>query len=410
MTNDMGLLSGILYFLAGSAASASSGKKTPIEQIRKERVELSNGSWNYTLRKELQMIDTFDCRNQLSSVQYYIKKAQEDARFNYGTFVIAPDVKKRYQDLLSENARQIQFRADKAKKKEQKKQLAEERQQKNLEADSTLVKRYVDLLTENGFSEIKTVNSIRQAVLNAQYKKQKFKIQYNYGMLNNEKIQEQCFSAAIFAFLQVFSVEKSKWVETISDFFEEHNIQATVHPTYLSEPFLPIHIQFMSGGMPTVDLALEGEQAKEETVDYIQKYSHSDVGESKKTISDNIHSVDFDSMDGWQFERFCAEVLEKNGYIDVTVTSGSGDQGVDIIAFRDGIKYGIQCKCYSNDIGNKAVQEIYSGKTFYNCHVGIVLTNRFFTSAAIELARTSGIILWDRNKLLELIKQSGIEE
>ena len=72
-------------------------------------------------------------------------------------------------------------------------------------------------------------------------------------------------------------------------------------------------------------------------------------------------------MDGHIFEYFCAEVLSLNGFSDVEVTQGSRDQGVDIIAYKDDIKYGIQCKCYSSDIGNKAVQEVYAGKNFYNC-------------------------------------------
>ena len=120
----------------------------------------------------------------------------------------------------------------------------------------------------------------------------------------------------------------------------------------------------------------------------------------------SITEVDFDTMDGQQFERFCAHLLIKNGYEDVSLTKGSGDQGIDIIAYRDGIKYGIQCKCYSSDIGNAAVQEVFAGKTFYKCNIGIVLTNQHFSPSAIQLAETNGIILWGRETLLKLIKIS----
>ena len=124
---------------------------------------------------------------------------------------------------------------------------------------------------------------------------------------------------------------------------------------------------------------------------------------------DNVDSedkpaeIEIDDMDGWQFEEYCSKLLTKNGFERVMVTSGSGDQGIDIIAYKDGIKYGIQCKCYQSDIGNKAVQEAYSGKTFYNCHVGVVLTNRYFTRSAMDLAEHNGILLWDRSKLLQMI-------
>ena len=128
---------------------------------------------------------------------------------------------------------------------------------------------------------------------------------------------------------------------------------------------------------------------------------------SKFCIENNFNNEkDFDIMLGYEFEYFCANLLIENGYENVTVTQGSGDQGIDIIAYKDGIKYGVQCKCYSCDVGNKAIQEVFSGKNFYKCHVGIVLTNRHFTSSAIELANENGIILWDREKLQYLIDNS----
>lgn len=117
---------------------------------------------------------------------------------------------------------------------------------------------------------------------------------------------------------------------------------------------------------------------------------------------------EIDHMEGHTFEYFCAELLKANRYEKVEVTPGSGDQGIDVIARKDGIKYGIQCKCYSSDIGNKAVQEAYSGKEFYNCHIGAVLTNRSFTAAATELAKKNRILLWDRQKLVEMMKVADV--
>lgn len=122
--------------------------------------------------------------------------------------------------------------------------------------------------------------------------------------------------------------------------------------------------------------------------------------------SDNNQGKDFDTMEGHDFEYFCADLLSENGYSDVEVTKGSGDQGIDIVAHKDGIKYGIQCKCYSSDIGNKAVQEAFAGKTFYNCHIAAVLTNRYFTTSAKQLAEKNGVLLWDRDFLESLIDKA----
>lgn len=116
--------------------------------------------------------------------------------------------------------------------------------------------------------------------------------------------------------------------------------------------------------------------------------------------------IDLDYMSGEQFEYFCSELLSMNGYTNIEVTKHSGDQGIDIIAKKDGVKYGIQCKCYSSSVGNHSVQEAYSGMNYYNCHVGVVLTNNYFTSSAIELANKLNIILWDRDFLNNFIKNS----
>ncbi len=118
----------------------------------------------------------------------------------------------------------------------------------------------------------------------------------------------------------------------------------------------------------------------------------------------DAQKIDFDHMDGHAFEHFCAKVLVANGFENVRVTQGSGDQGIDIIAHKDGIKYGIQCKCYSADIGNKAVQEALGGRLYYNCHVGVVLTNRYFTKAAVDLAKSTSIVLWNRDKLISMVE------
>lgn len=122
------------------------------------------------------------------------------------------------------------------------------------------------------------------------------------------------------------------------------------------------------------------------------------------TVEEMLHSVDL--MDGPGFERWCAQLFRLIGFPDVQLTKASGDQGVDIVAIKDDVRYAIQCKCYSSDIGNHSVQEVHAGKSMYGCHVGVVLTNRYFTSGAKELAKVTGILLWDRNKLKALIQEA----
>ena len=113
---------------------------------------------------------------------------------------------------------------------------------------------------------------------------------------------------------------------------------------------------------------------------------------------------DFDNMEGHEFEYYCADILKSNGFSNVEVTQGSGDHGIDILAEKDGITYAIQCKCYSSNIGNAAVQQAHSGKSIYKRDIAVVLTNQYFTSQAKEDASELGVKLWDRDKLNEMIK------
>lgn len=125
---------------------------------------------------------------------------------------------------------------------------------------------------------------------------------------------------------------------------------------------------------------------------------------NRKTYT-GLSSVD--SMEGHDFEYWCADLLRKLDYTDVEVTKGSGDQGVDVLAVKEGVHYAIQCKCYSSDLGNKPIQEVHAGKSMYHCQVGVVMTNRFFTSGAKELAEATGVLLWDRDKLQQMVEESN---
>ncbi len=114
-------------------------------------------------------------------------------------------------------------------------------------------------------------------------------------------------------------------------------------------------------------------------------------------------TIDVDSLDGKEFEKYCAGLLTELGYINVKITPGSGDYGIDILAEKDELIYGFQCKCYSSNIGVKAVQEVSSGSIYYNCDRAIVITNNYFTPAAINMAKRIGVILWDRKEIEKLL-------
>lgn len=113
----------------------------------------------------------------------------------------------------------------------------------------------------------------------------------------------------------------------------------------------------------------------------------------------------FEDMEGHEFEYFCADLLKNRGFVDVEVTRGSGDYGIDILAGKDGVTYAIQCKRYSTPVGVKAIQEAYAGRDYYDRMVGAVMTNQYFTSPAVEAAGKLKILLWDGGYMEEMMAE-----
>lgn len=132
---------------------------------------------------------------------------------------------------------------------------------------------------------------------------------------------------------------------------------------------------------------------------HIKNFSPKRIKNNPETTPDmnGIYSVTNGFIKtGLEFEKFCAYTLSYNGFLDISVTKGSGDFGIDIIAKKDGITYGIQCKYYNSSVGVDAVQEAHSGKEYYHLMVGAIFTNSNFTRAAIDMASKLNILLWDK--------------
>lgn len=103
---------------------------------------------------------------------------------------------------------------------------------------------------------------------------------------------------------------------------------------------------------------------------------------------------------GHDFEHWVVRELVRFGW-QARATSGSGDQGVDVIAEKYGIRVGIQCKRYASPVGNKSVQEALSGKKFHGLDVAAVLTTSKYTRAARQLAKSADVVLMTHYDLPE---------
>ena len=112
-----------------------------------------------------------------------------------------------------------------------------------------------------------------------------------------------------------------------------------------------------------------------------------------------------DEMEGHDFEYFCADLLEKQGFAEVEVTRGSGDFGVDILAEKDGVTYAVQCKRYNGSVGVDAILRTYAGRDYYERMVGAVMTNQYFTTPAVAAAEKLHILLWDRGYVDSILEE-----
>lgn len=113
--------------------------------------------------------------------------------------------------------------------------------------------------------------------------------------------------------------------------------------------------------------------------------------------------TELDTMDGIAFEELTCDILLANGFEIAENTPATGDFGVDILAQKEGMTYAIQCKRYLEPVGLEAIQQVYAGRAYYECHVAVVLTNQTFTANAQKLADKLGVVLWDRDTLRLLL-------
>jgi restriction system protein len=99
-----------------------------------------------------------------------------------------------------------------------------------------------------------------------------------------------------------------------------------------------------------------------------------------------------DIASGEDFELFVSQRLEDSGWV-VQQTGKSGDQGADLVAERDGVSVAVQCKLYSQPVGNKAVQEALAAQKYYATDRAAVISNAAFTRSAIKLAQSAKVLL-----------------
>ncbi len=109
------------------------------------------------------------------------------------------------------------------------------------------------------------------------------------------------------------------------------------------------------------------------------------------------------SMDGARFEVFVADLFSAMGH-RVVLYGGAGDQGVDLIVYFRGERVAVQCKNYARPVGNRPVQEVYAGARHHRCVEAWVVAPAGYTSGARDLAKSTGVSLYDASTIRLWIK------
>jgi restriction system protein len=118
--------------------------------------------------------------------------------------------------------------------------------------------------------------------------------------------------------------------------------------------------------------------------------------------ADTVFSGDGSRMSPEDYEHHCAELLRRSGW-SAEVTGMSGDQGIDVLAERDGLSVAVQCKLlFSRPVGNKAVQEAHAAAGYVETSHAAVVSNAPFTRSAEALAEKLGVLLLHHSELPRL--------
>lgn len=121
-------------------------------------------------------------------------------------------------------------------------------------------------------------------------------------------------------------------------------------------------------------------------------------------LTHNPTVIAIDSMSGLEFEKYIARLLNKQGYTHISLTERY-DYGIDIVAEKDGIRYGIQTKRYTGLVKAEAVRQVVTALNKYKCHKAMVITNSSFSRVAQELAKSNDCLMVDRSKLAQWINR-----
>jgi HJR/Mrr/RecB family endonuclease len=123
----------------------------------------------------------------------------------------------------------------------------------------------------------------------------------------------------------------------------------------------------------------------------------------KQWLLDKGYQQDFASLSPLELETLVSVLYEELGY-ETKLTPRSGDDGIDVIALKNGKKTVIQVKQSIHPVGSPVIQTLYGSMAHALADKAICVSTSGFTTAAEQFAAHKTIELIDAKELTDLIR------
>ena len=111
---------------------------------------------------------------------------------------------------------------------------------------------------------------------------------------------------------------------------------------------------------------------------------------------------DLRSLDWFKFEKLVAVLFQQEGFAVQRAGGANPDGGIDLVATKSGITFGVQCKHWKTwRVGVKEVRELFGALHDRKIRHGFFVTLEGYTHEAASYARRNNIELMEETMLLQ---------
>lgn len=107
-------------------------------------------------------------------------------------------------------------------------------------------------------------------------------------------------------------------------------------------------------------------------------------------------------LSGAEFEEYVANVFRKKGY-QVEITNISGDHGIDLLMQKGKEKIAVQCKRWSDPVGEGVVRDFYGSLLHQGAKLGCIIATTTYSDHAKEFAQGKPIKLIDFDGFIRIV-------